>query len=175
MFSDFKDFRNCIDAVRRSFITIVHGKQFAAVPLLNAGGDVYQEEIPETKEVIQKNVYVLLRDTYLLCPTLKRSLKAIGRLIGKHKIEIPKEKIQRMDTFLNEDPVGFERYAIGDAEIAAKYAYRVYRMQTQLGLRKEVPPTLSSIGVALLYQYWMYKHGRDLNKLKNGKLQELIS
>ena len=170
MFSDFETFKNCIDAVRRSFITVVHDKKFAEVHLLDENGNVYEEEIPETNTVKKKTVYVLLRDTYLLCPTLKRSLKAIGSLIGKHKIEIPKEKIRRMDTFLKENPAGFERYAIRDAEIAAKYAFRVYRMQTELGLRKDVPPTLSSIGVGLLYQYWMYKQGRNPKDLKDGKL-----
>jgi hypothetical protein len=172
MFSDFKEFRNCIDAVRRSFITVVHDRNFAEVPLLDKQGDIYKTSDPKTALATPMKVYVLLRDTYLLCPTLKRSLKAIGNLIGKKKIEIPKESIRRMDIFLKEDPVGFERYAIRDAEIAAKYAYRVYRMQTQLGLRKDVPPTLSSIGVALLYQYWMYKHGRDLKTLKKGVLQD---
>ena len=155
-FSDFKDFKSCIDAVRRSFITVIHDPEFAGVALENHLGP------------IDKKVFILLRDTFLLCPSLEsKSLKRIGDLVGVPKVSISKTDLANMDEYLKRDRKGFEIYAIRDAEIAAKYALRIYKNQSAIGLRKDVPPTLSGIGVSLLFDYWIKRHNNKTGQRNN--------
>ena len=162
-FSDFKDFRSRIDAVRRSFITVIHDPEFAGVSLEGENGP------------IDKKVFILLRDTYLLCPSLEsKSLKRIGELVELPKLSVSKADICQMDEFLKRDRTSFERYAIRDAEIAAKYALRIYRNQTAIGLRKDIPPTLSGIGVSLLFDYWIKRHNNETGQRNNLMPLEML-
>ena len=162
-FSDFKDFKSRIDAVRRSFITVIHDPEFEGVHL------------EDEKGPIDKKVFILLRDTYLLCPSLEsKSLKRIGDLVGLPKEFVSKTDICQMDEFLKRDRVAFERYAIRDAEIAAKYALRIYRNQSAIGLRKDVPPTLSGIGVGLLFDYWIKRHNNETGQRNNLMPLEML-
>ncbi|KAB2963800.1 hypothetical protein [Zoogloea sp.] len=54
------------------------------------------------------------------------SLRNIGVLLGKPKLDIPRPySIERMDEYLQADRTGFEAYAMRDAEIAVEYAQRL--------------------------------------------------
>ena len=162
-FSDFTTFRSRMDAVRRSFVTVIHDPEFAKTPL----------EVPKGSD--EKNVFILLRDTFLLCPSLEgKSLKKVGELVGIPKEYVSKEDIRQMDEFLKRDRIAFEKYAIRDAEIAVKYALRIYKNQSKIGLRKDVPPTLSGIGVGLLFNYWIKKHRNKTGERNNKMPLEML-
>ena len=69
-------------------------------------------------------VMVNFVDTLALTPGGK-GLAECGRLIGKDKVEIPSEySIDNMRQYLEDDPEGFENYAITDAVIAVLYAVK---------------------------------------------------
>lgn len=76
------------------------------------------------------------------------SLRAVGALINLHKLDIPPPySIERMGEYLQEDRVGFEAYAMRDAEIAVMYALRLAAFAyTELGI-KALPATASGLAL----------------------------
>lgn len=91
------------------------------------------------------------------------ALWEVGKQIGFEKIKIPKPySIDAMDVFLQEDPVGFEKYAMRDAEIAVRHAMRLAEFaRVNVGL-KYLPATAS--GLALKWCLRQFKQ-HDIDRL----------
>jgi hypothetical protein len=124
MLSDFSTFKEELDIVHRSFVTL-------SKPIL----------LKDYKSKIH------FRDTILLAPIGAKSLKDIGNIYGGEfkKIEIDSSYIKRMDLLLTENPELFEKYAKQDAVVTLKHASTMedfYLSISKLG----VPLTLSSVG-----------------------------
>ena len=145
-FADFKDFRHCLNAVRNSFITLSFSPKGNALELHAKSGE------PTRK------VYIPLRDSMLLCPSGKQSLRDLGDLLELNKIHLTSEDdIKRMDLLLIRDRELYERYALRDAEICSLYALKIIQLHKKIGLPRVIPPTLGTIGVSYLLKIWKQK------------------
>ncbi len=144
-FADFKSLADIVSSIRNTFISTK-----PAIPVTI--------EFPDDGPDVSLNV--VLRDTMLLTPTNAKSLKAIGELVGVDKIELgdsPAEDLhlkKNMDVLLATNPAEFERYAINDATICAKYVKRIIDQYDNLLGKHKLPPTLTSMGVDLLMDNW---------------------
>ena len=104
---------------------------------------------PLVKIVRRRKMAITFVDAMLLSPQ-GSSLKTVGKSIGVEKIELPPGQIERMDLLLRGDPKLFERYALQDAVIAARYLQQISDvLPTKLGVGKPVP-TLGAAGVLLI-------------------------
>ena len=76
-----------------------------------------------------------LADTMLLAPDDGKNLQNLGEIIGVRKLDLPdgygKDEMLRL---LREKPEDFEKYALRDAEIAAKYLERIQKECRDLDL-----------------------------------------
>jgi hypothetical protein len=96
-----------------------------------------------------KVVAICFADTMLLAPQ-GSSLKKLGETIGAEKIELPPGVIERMDLLLRDDPALFERYALQDAVIAARYYAKVCEtLATKLGVSKRMA-TLGAASISMI-------------------------
>ncbi|HVF70015.1 MAG TPA: DNA polymerase [Chthoniobacterales bacterium] len=111
----------------------------------------------------EHSVQVILRDSYLMAPAGRQSLKAIGDLLQIPKIDIG-ERITRMDELLREDPELFRKYAITDAVIAARYMKRMAEFSSDLFNQLEPPPTIGSCAINLTLKIWK-DHGIDRHRV----------
>lgn len=133
--------RGTVSSMRRGY-----GVQHEA----RKGGNVSVDPIKlrnQNGRIIQ--TFVSFVDTLLLTPG-RKSLDAVGEMIGVGKLKIPPPHcISRMDKLLEDAQEFFERYAIRDAEIALKYGLSMHEFAHQtLGLKK-LPLTIGSCAVAL--------------------------
>ena len=148
-FFDFDQMKNGLMAIRNSFISNDHERNFNRV------------ELPTDNLRKKRNddhvIYAPLRDTYLLCPSLERSLDKVGNLLDSvrfAKLELPEGYSKsRMDKYLAGDRSGFEAYGIRDAEICAHYALRIVHLHIKEGMPANVAATLTGIGVTLLVKF----------------------
>ena len=156
LFADFNDFKNQIDNVRRTFVSIKNGIRLYAHN---------EEKNPDTR------FNLFFRDTFVLAPLGFKSLKALGDLVGLPKLEIKRDEIENMDVFRKKDPDQFIQYALRDAVICVKYVNEIRRIYSDLGLSRrspnqepddftDTPVTLTSIGVDYLLNIW---EQRDIN------------
>jgi hypothetical protein len=92
------------------------------------------------------------------------SLETIGNLLGVPKVNLPEGYSKdRMDLFMRDHPDLFEKYALTDAVIAAKWVARTYSLlHERLGIGKKVI-TLGGAAVELLRKQAKIE-GIDLNK-----------
>ena len=148
-FFDFGEMKGGLMAIRNSFISNDHERSFNRVEL--------PTDNVRKKKKDDHVIFAPLRDTWLLCPSLERSLEKVGNLLDPKKyakIIIPEEfSKSRMDKYLDADRKGFEAYAVRDAEICAHYALRIARLNIKEGLPANVSPTLTGIGVTLLVNF----------------------
>jgi hypothetical protein len=95
-------------------------------------------------------VSVRLVDTMLIAPA-GASLALLGTTLGLPKVDLPPGYLkERMDVFKRDKPEEFERYALVDAEIAARWAARVFSLvRDEMGVSRSFP-TLGSVGVAVI-------------------------
>ena len=100
-----------------------------------------------------RHVQVTFRDTSLLVPEDgRRSLDALGELVGVAKVELPSGFTKdRMDLLLERDQVLFEKYLRADLDIPQRYYARLRSLLRGRGLR-DVPPTLGACAVAMFKQ-----------------------
>ncbi len=101
----------------------------------------------------EHSVQVILRDSYLMAPTGKQNLKALGDLLQIPKIDIG-DRITRMDELLRDDPEFFRKYAITDAIISARYMKRMAEFSRELFNQAEPPPTIGSCAINLTFKIW---------------------
>src|SRR5205814_1733725 len=104
-----------LDAVRRTFCTVRR-------PLMLRLWDESNHDHP---------VSVIVRDTINLAPSGSKALRQLGVLIGTKKIELSPDEIDHMDKLLENDPKRFVEYALLDAKICAKFAYKMAILATK--------------------------------------------
>jgi hypothetical protein len=95
-------------------------------------------------------ISIRLVDTMLIGPA-GSSLASLGDALKLQKVELPAGYSKaRMDLFLRDHPAKFEKYAIVDAEIAARWAVRVFQLvRNEMGVNRQVA-TLGGVGVAMI-------------------------
>jgi len=120
-----------LDLLRNTFTTM-RAKQFS----VSVGGH-------------KREFLVRLVDTKLLSPAKNQSLAALGAVVGLPKIEIAKSDIEAMGSFRERNLAGYERYAINDAVIVARYLRRLLDFIREHELQAEggCPITLGGLSV----------------------------
>ena len=83
-------------------------------------------------------VNLSVRDTLGLTPADNKSLKALGEVIHRPKIELPDKVIEHMAAFAVSNPVEYYKYAMNDADIAVSFCAELFQCN------HAVPMTLSS-------------------------------
>jgi hypothetical protein len=131
MLNDFESFKDQLDIVNRSFVTL--GKPMKI-------GDFN----------------VIIRDTMLLAPAGKKSLDSIGSLYGQdlNKIALSKEQKSNMDLLLKEDKALFSEYAIKDAIIPLIHSNYMEDFNFKLN-EVGIPITLSSLSSKYVKSSWI--------------------
>ena len=117
-----------------------------------------------------RNYYWLInlcvRDTLGLTPADNRSLKALGKVIGKPKIELPPKAIEHMSTFAVSNPVEFYKYAVNDADIVVSFCSELFQCN------HAVPMTLSSAAASSMYgsikEYFGVQKRSDYDRIYRG-------
>jgi hypothetical protein len=140
MLSDFNIFKDSLNIIARSFVTM--GKPFelkSSVDSLN--------EYPNKKLLSAVGSRVFFRDTALIAPAGIKSLADIGNIYGSEyrKIDIGNYREGDMSNLRSKDPVLFNEYAIKDAVITLKHGISMEEFNITLG-RIGVPLTMSGIG-----------------------------
>ncbi len=131
LLSDFDEFKDELDVVNNSMITLGKGFKYGSYN-------------------------VVIRDTMLLSPASNRSLDGIGKLYNFHKLQLSDYEINHMDELLIIDPKKFEEYAMRDSLITLKHAEWMENFNFQItGIG--VPTTLSSIGRKYVLDSWAQK------------------
>lgn len=132
MLHDFDQFKELLNIVARSFVTI--GK-------------------PLTLDYSKSKVYI--RDTILIAPAGAKSLAGIGDIYGSEfkKIDLGDYRKDRMSILLEENKELFEQYAIRDSEITLKHASTMEEFNYSLD-KLGVPLTLSGIGKSYVMKEW---------------------
>ena len=156
MLSDFDIFKESLDIVQRSFVTL--GK-----PLIIEG--------------ITSKVYI--RDTILIAPIGAKSLAKIGGIYGKNynKIDIGHYRGEML-SLLKEDKELFSKYAIRDAEITLKHLNEMESFNFRSTGRIGVPLTMSGIGKAFVMKRWAeegYKGYLGENGVKLGNFAKVLT
>jgi hypothetical protein len=143
--SDFPFFKRRIGAVRKSYATTER-------PL--------QLRVASSEGPVKCSATVV--DTMMLTST-GTSLETIGNLLGEPKVNLPNGYSKdRMDLFLRDHPDLFEKYALTDAVIPAKWVARIYGLlRKRLGIGKKVI-TLGGAAVELVRKQALIE-GIDLN------------
>ncbi|WP_308783981.1 DNA polymerase [uncultured Blautia sp.] len=86
-----------------------------------------------------------VRDTLGLTPAENKSLKALGKVIGRPKLELPPKVIENMASFAVSNPIEFYKYAVNDADIVVSFCSELFQCN------HNVPMTLSSAAAASMY------------------------
>jgi len=131
---DFKKLKRRVDAVRNTYVS-------AKQPFVQ---DIFVHGR-------RHRLSITMVDTMLLAPAGHQSLAALGDLLGIEKVELPDGMIERMDILQKENPELFEKYALRDAKIAAKWVREILAFFTfELGLNlNRYPVTLGAAGVKM--------------------------
>ena len=139
-FKDFKDLSSCFTNIRNTFTTTHQG----------LGIEVAFPNEPSM------TLTVRLRDTILLTPASKKSLKALGELMGFPKLSLDTADhdhswmIRNMDYCRDHHWELFKDYAITDASISLRFGQEVIKLYQATQGVTLFPNTLSSIGVDML-------------------------
>ena len=91
-------------------------------------------------------VDLCVRDTLGLTPAENKSLKALGKVIGRPKIELPGNTIEHMASYAVADPAGYYEYAMNDADIVVSFCSELFLCN------RAVPMTLSSAAASSMYK-----------------------
>lgn len=132
MLSDFNEFKEGLDIVNKSFVTL-------------------------SKPLLIEGVNLIVRDTMLLAPGGKKSLDSIGKMYDIEKIEIPSEYRSQMGRLLEEDRELFEKYAKRDALISLIHGYFMDSFYGSIG-GLGVPITLSGLSSSYIRKFWKDKN-----------------
>lgn len=156
MLKDFETFKENLDIVHRSFVTL--GK-------------------PLTLDWCNSKVH--FRDTILLAPAGVKSLAGVGSIYGDEfkKIDIGSYRSGKMRELLKDNKELFEKYAIQDSIITLKHASSMedfYLSVNKIG----VPLTLSSIGKSYVIKEWSlmgYKGYQPRLDMSMGNLSGMLN
>jgi len=140
MLSDFKEFKEKLSIVGKSYITL-------GLPLR------------------YKECFLYVRDTKMLAPAGYGKLENLGMLYSKEgdytKRFIEKHYIVEMSKLLTDDKGRFVDYAMLDVKITAKHVAEMERFNISVkGLG--IPSTLSSIGRAYVAKNWKQNFDKHL-------------
>jgi hypothetical protein len=148
-FRDFNKLKKRFKSVRRTYTTVI--KPMVTGLRISPGREI--------------TVSIALCDTMLLAPAGAQSLAALGDLLGVSKVELPPGAIERMDLLRKADRKLFERYAIVDAEIAARWVQRMHIFfVADLNIGNRLPPTLGSAAVRL-FKELISDAGRNVDQV----------
>jgi hypothetical protein len=112
----------------------------------------------DEREAVELKVY--LRDTMLLAPAGRKSLAALGELVGVPKMMLHETRQgdlrlkRQMKWVRANNPTLFREYALLDAKISALYFREVTRVYQEATGAEFVPSLLSTIGVKILQDEW---------------------
>lgn len=155
MLKDFDEFKENLDIVSRSFVTL--GK-----PLLIEG--------------CKSKVH--FRDTILIAPAGAKGLAGVGDIYGPKykKIDIGSYR-GNMRKLLNEDKELFEKYAIQDSIITLKHACSMEEFNLTVG-KIGVPLTISGIAKSYVLKEWLhtgYKGYQARDDIVLGNLSSVLT
>ena len=86
-----------------------------------------------------------VRDTLGLTPADNKSLKALGKVINRPKIDLPNKVIEHMAAFAVSNPVEYYQYAMNDADIVVSFCSELFQCN------HAVPMTLSTAAASAMY------------------------
>ena len=117
-----------------------------------------------------RNYYWLLnlcvRDTMGLTPAENKSLKALGDVIDRPKIELAGDTIKHMSAFAVSNPVEYYEYAMNDADIVVSFCSELFQCN------HTVPMTLSSAAASSMYgsikDYFGISKRADFDRIYRG-------
>ena len=111
-------------------------------------------------------VNLCVRDTLGLTPADNKSLKALGKVINRPKIDLPGRVIEHMAAFAISNPVEYYKYAVNDADIVVSFCSELFRCNRQ------VPMTLSSAAASSMYgsikEYFGVTRKADYDRIYRG-------
>ncbi len=111
-------------------------------------------------------VNLCIRDTLGLTPADNKSLKALGKVINRPKIDLPGRVIEHMAAFAVSNPVEYYKYAVNDADIVVSFCSELFRCNRQ------VPMTLSSAAASSMYgsikEYFGVTRKADYDRIYRG-------
>jgi hypothetical protein len=138
MLTDFDVFKERLAIVQKCFVT--RGKGLKS---LNLADDW--------------SAYLHIRDTWLLAPGGKKSLKEIGKIHSVRENNFDKihlgEYRTRMKDLLRDNPALFEKYAVQDVLIVLKHVNEMVNTNYNLG-RVGIPLTLTAVSTAYILNEW---------------------
>lgn len=111
-------------------------------------------------------INLCVRDTLGLTPAENKSLKALGKVINRPKIELPPKVIEYMAEFAISNPVEYYKYAMNDADIVVSFCSELFQCN------HAVPMTLSSAAASSMYgsikTYFGVKKKSDYDRIYRG-------
>ena len=111
-------------------------------------------------------VSLCVRDTLGLTPADHKSLKALGDVINRPKIQLPGRVIEHMAAFAVHNPVEFYKYAMNDADIVVSFCAELFLCN------HKVPMTLSSAAASAMYgsikEYFGVSKKADYDRIYRG-------
>lgn len=107
-----------------------------------------------------------VRDTLGLTPADNKSLKALGKVINRPKLELPGKVIEHMADFAISNPVEYYKYAMNDADIVVSFCSELFQCN------HSVPMTLSSAAASSMYgsikEYFGVTKKSDYDRIYRG-------
>lgn len=107
-----------------------------------------------------------IRDTLGLTPAENKSLKILGNLIGRPKIDLPPHMIEYMAFFAISNPYHYYQYAMNDADIVVSFCSEIFRCN------HAIPMTLSSAAASAvrgkIKEYFHVKKNSDYDRTFRG-------
>ena len=91
-------------------------------------------------------IRLTIRDTLGLTPADHKSLKALGEVTGRKKIELAPGVITRMAEYAVTDPIGYYEYAMNDADIVVSFCADLFMAN------RKIPMTLSAAAASAMYR-----------------------
>lgn len=111
-------------------------------------------------------VNLCVRDTLGLTPAENKSLKALGKVIHRPKIELPNNVIEHMAAFAISNPLEYYKYAMNDADIVVSFCAELFQCN------HAVPMTLSSAAASSMYgsikNYFGVSKKEDYDRIYRG-------
>ncbi len=111
-------------------------------------------------------VNLSVRDTLGLTPADNKSLKELGKVIHRPKIELPGKVIEHMAAFAVSNPIDYYKYAMNDADIVVSFCAELFQCN------HAVPMTLSSAAASAMYAsiktYFGVKKKADYDRIYRG-------
>lgn len=134
-------------------------------------------EAVKTGRTRKYSVSLSVADTMCHAPAGSKSLDQLGKVIGYHKVELPKGTKDQMNVLLATDPCLYFEYASTDAVVTLLYAASMY------GYNAAIPVTITSAAAKVMKKSMMEylecdtdeefdKTYRGLQRVSHGKIPQ---